>query len=63
MSTEAGAARTAGNHRAAATGDRYERLRRMIASDECVILDGAIGTELIKITGKQPAEERNTSGV
>jgi S-methylmethionine-dependent homocysteine/selenocysteine methylase len=63
MNTEAGAAMSAGNHRAAATGARYERLRRMIASDECVILDGAIGTELIKITGKQPAEEEHVWGL
>jgi S-methylmethionine-dependent homocysteine/selenocysteine methylase/SAM-dependent methyltransferase len=54
---------TAGNHRAAATGDRYERLRRMIATDECVILDGAIGTELINVRGKSPEEEENVWGL
>jgi S-methylmethionine-dependent homocysteine/selenocysteine methylase/SAM-dependent methyltransferase len=63
MSTETGAAMTAGNHRAAATGDRYERLRRMIATDECVILDGAIGTELINVRGKSPEEEENVWGL
>ncbi len=31
--------------------DRYARLTRMIATDQCVILDGANGTELIKVTG------------
>jgi S-methylmethionine-dependent homocysteine/selenocysteine methylase/SAM-dependent methyltransferase len=66
MSTETGAAMTAGNHRAAAPGDRYERLRRMIAADECVILDGAIGTELIKMRShppQSPEEEESVWGL
>jgi len=38
------------------TAGRYDRLRRMIAADECVILDGAIGTELIKIRTQPPQQ-------
>ena len=40
-------------------GARYERIRSMIARDECVILDGAMGTELIKVRGgDRPESER-----
>jgi S-methylmethionine-dependent homocysteine/selenocysteine methylase/SAM-dependent methyltransferase len=54
MHTEAGAPMSGANQRATAPGGRYERLRRMIATDECVILDGAVGTELIKIDPHPP---------
>ncbi|MFZ0089971.1 MAG: homocysteine S-methyltransferase family protein [Solirubrobacteraceae bacterium] len=43
----------------AGTVDRYARLTRMIATDQCVILDGANGTELIKIhAGPAEVEEQ-----
>jgi S-methylmethionine-dependent homocysteine/selenocysteine methylase/SAM-dependent methyltransferase len=38
-------------------GDRYARLARMIATDRCIVLDGANGTELIKVRGGPPEEE------
>ncbi len=41
----------------------YERIRRMIATDECVILDGAIGTELIKVRGAQSPESEHLWGL
>ncbi len=64
MHTEAGSAMTAANRRTAAAGGLYERLRRMIATDECVILDGAIGTELIKVQSHPPSNPvtRSMSG-
>jgi S-methylmethionine-dependent homocysteine/selenocysteine methylase/SAM-dependent methyltransferase len=37
----------------------YERVRRMIARDECVILDGAMGSELIKVRGSVPGESEH----
>jgi S-methylmethionine-dependent homocysteine/selenocysteine methylase/SAM-dependent methyltransferase len=42
---------------------RYERIRGMIARDECVILDGAMGTELIKVRGGGPAESEHLWGL
>jgi S-methylmethionine-dependent homocysteine/selenocysteine methylase/SAM-dependent methyltransferase len=45
------------------TADRYARLTRMIATDQCVILDGATGTELIKGGGPQPGEEERVWGL
>jgi S-methylmethionine-dependent homocysteine/selenocysteine methylase/SAM-dependent methyltransferase len=47
----------------AATGDRYARLTRMIATDQCVILDGANGTELIKVRGDRPEVEEHVWGL
>ena len=41
----------------AGTRDRYARLMRLIATDRCVILDGANGTELIEI-GRRAARGR-----
>ncbi len=43
--------------------DRYSRLARMIATDQCVILDGAIGTELIKVGGQRPEVEEHLWGL
>ena len=54
---------TAANQGAAARGGRYERLRRMIATDECVILDGAVGTELIKIQSDPPQQPEDVEQV
>ena len=42
---------------------RYERIRGMIARDECVILDGAMGTELIKVRGGDRAESEQLWGL
>lgn len=39
------------------TGGNYERIAEMVASDRCVILDGAIATELGEVTGKRPEVE------
>jgi S-methylmethionine-dependent homocysteine/selenocysteine methylase/SAM-dependent methyltransferase len=43
--------------------DRYARLTRMIATDQCVILDGANGTELIKVRGGRPEVEEQVWGL
>jgi S-methylmethionine-dependent homocysteine/selenocysteine methylase/SAM-dependent methyltransferase len=43
--------------------DRYERIVRMIATDRCVILDGANGTELIAATGERPEVEEHLWGL
>ncbi|MGO9957607.1 MAG: homocysteine S-methyltransferase family protein [Solirubrobacteraceae bacterium] len=43
--------------------DPYRRITRMIASDRCVILDGATGTELIDLPGHRPEDEEPLWGV
>lgn len=43
--------------------DRYGRLARMLATDECVILDGANGTELIKVAGGSPEVQEHVWGL
>ena len=48
---------------ATGTVDRYARLTRMIATDQCVILDGANGTELIKVRGGPPEVEEHVWGL
>src|ERR1700740_1620688 len=48
---------------ASGTLDRYARLTRMIATDQCVILDGANGTELIKVRGGPPEVEEHVWGL
>lgn len=52
---------------AAADGDqptaRYARIAGLIATDRCVLLDGAIGTELIDVSGKRPEVEEHLWGV
>ena len=40
----------------------YARLAGMIATDQCVILDGAIGTELINVGGQRPERRRAPLG-
>ncbi|MGH2875561.1 MAG: homocysteine S-methyltransferase family protein [Solirubrobacteraceae bacterium] len=42
---------------------RYERLTKMIATDECVILDGANGSELIKARGVRPETDEHLWGL
>lgn len=55
--------RPAGDVVPAAPVDRYARLMRMIATDQCVILDGANGTELIKVRGGPPEVEEHVWGL
>jgi S-methylmethionine-dependent homocysteine/selenocysteine methylase/SAM-dependent methyltransferase len=43
--------------------DRYARLMRMVATDRCVILDGANGTELIDVGGERPEVEEHLWGL
>src|SRR5918997_1669972 len=49
--------------RAPAMADRYARIAQQIASDRCVVLDGAIGTELIDVTGERPETEEHLWGI
>ena len=42
---------------------RYERLRRLIATDRTVIMDGATGTELIRVAGERPELEEHLWGL
>jgi S-methylmethionine-dependent homocysteine/selenocysteine methylase/SAM-dependent methyltransferase len=53
-------------HDAVRTGQpeaRYARLRHMIASDRCVLLDGATGSELIDVVGTRPELDEQLWGV
>jgi S-methylmethionine-dependent homocysteine/selenocysteine methylase/SAM-dependent methyltransferase len=43
--------------------DRYGRLLQLIATDRCVILDGANGTELIELSGERPEAEEHLWGL
>jgi Homocysteine S-methyltransferase len=43
--------------------DRYARIRRLIGTDRCVLLDGATGTELIDVGGERPEAEEHLWGV
>lgn len=43
--------------------DRYARIMRMVATDRCVILDGANGTELIQVRGERPEVEEHLWGL
>src|SRR5262245_52424779 len=42
---------------------RYGRLMGLIATDQCVILDGATGTELIGVSGTRPEVEEHLWGL
>ena len=42
---------------------RYGRLMGMIATDRCVLLDGATGTELIGVSGQRPEVEEHLWGL
>jgi homocysteine S-methyltransferase len=42
---------------------RYERLNRLIATDRPVIMDGATGTELIRVAGERPELEEHLWGL
>ena len=48
---------------AAARDARYGRLMHMVATDRCVILDGANGTELIDVSGERPEVEEHLWGL
>src|ERR1700756_2572295 len=50
-------------HNTTEVSGRYARLARMIATDQCVILDGANGTELIKVRGGPPEVEEHVWGL
>ena len=49
--------------RARGGGSRYERLTRLIATDRAVIMDGATGTELIRVAGERPELEEHLWGL
>ena len=40
----------------------YARIAKLIATDRCVVLDGAIGTELIDVSGERPEVEEHLWG-
>jgi S-methylmethionine-dependent homocysteine/selenocysteine methylase/SAM-dependent methyltransferase len=42
---------------------RYDRVARLLATDRCLILDGATGTELIEVGGERPEVEEHLWGV
>jgi S-methylmethionine-dependent homocysteine/selenocysteine methylase/SAM-dependent methyltransferase len=42
---------------------QYARIAQQIATDRCVVLDGAIGTELIDVSGERPEVEEHLWGV
>jgi len=48
---------------APAPESRYERLTRLIATDRAVIMDGATGTELIRVGGERPELEEHLWGL
>jgi S-methylmethionine-dependent homocysteine/selenocysteine methylase len=41
----------------------YARVAQFIATDRCVVLDGAIGTELIDVSGERPELEEHLWGI
>lgn len=61
--TPAGTDATATSVDADRPEDRYQRLSRRIATDRCLILDGATGTELIEVGGERPEVEEHLWGV
>src|SRR5262245_7391285 len=66
MLSEGPAASTAqlnGQSLAPGAADRYARIAELIATDRCVVLDGAIGTELIDVSGERPELEEHLWGV
>jgi S-methylmethionine-dependent homocysteine/selenocysteine methylase/SAM-dependent methyltransferase len=48
---------------ASVPGDRYGRIMHLIATDRCVVLDGANGTELIVVDGERPEVEEHLWGL
>jgi S-methylmethionine-dependent homocysteine/selenocysteine methylase len=45
-----------------AVDSRYQRVLELIGSERCVVLDGAIGTELIDVTGAPPEVDEQLWG-
>jgi S-methylmethionine-dependent homocysteine/selenocysteine methylase/SAM-dependent methyltransferase len=43
--------------------DRYARLASLIATDQCVLLDGANGSQLIEVGGERPEAEEHLWGL
>ncbi len=41
----------------------YARIAQLIGADRCVVLDGAIGTELIDVSGARPEVEAHLWGI
>ena len=50
------------SHPAVENAGSYARVAQMIATDRCVILDGAIGTELIDVGRHAPRARRAPLG-
>jgi S-methylmethionine-dependent homocysteine/selenocysteine methylase/SAM-dependent methyltransferase len=48
---------------ARAADTRYARISQLIASEQCVMLDGATGTELIDVRGERPEVDEHLWGV
>jgi S-methylmethionine-dependent homocysteine/selenocysteine methylase/SAM-dependent methyltransferase len=46
-----------------ANGDRYARLASLIATGDCVLLDGANGSQLIEVGGQRPETEEHLWGL
>jgi S-methylmethionine-dependent homocysteine/selenocysteine methylase/SAM-dependent methyltransferase len=53
----------AGSYEPGRPEGRYARIANLIATDRCVVLDGAIGTELIDVSGERPETEEHLWGV
>jgi S-methylmethionine-dependent homocysteine/selenocysteine methylase/SAM-dependent methyltransferase len=53
----------AGSYESGRPEGRYARIANLIATDRCVVLDGAIGTELIDVSGERPETEEHLWGV
>ena len=52
-----------GSARRTRPDDRYAGITRLLAMDRCVILDGANGTELIKVGGERPETAEHLWGL
>jgi len=65
--TDGSGGSVAAAHPASANGEqgegRYARLARLIATDHPVIMDGATGTELIRVGGERPELEEHLWGL
>src|ERR1700739_4910623 len=45
------------------TSKQYARVKSQLASDRCVLLDGAMGSELIEVAGSRPETEEHLWGM
>src|SRR5256885_9403548 len=48
---------------ALAAVSRYARITELIATDRCVMLDGATGTELVEVSGARPEVDEHLWGL